>query len=612
MAAAWRKRKAEAHTGPTAAAKRARPVFNNPLESTHIWLCSMNSAMDDSLGHGLEKRRSSQPHRAYNDDFEENERDTEHYLTFCMDEEQKQLAAFCYLERKASLNVFRIMSSLHRRHNGMVNSLVRAGCYELVALSVLQRNIAYGPWGKGGNLQVLWESGLEMVRQLGPDDAFLCKLWGRICRDRGWSEPAECDREARSRLVVAFSAFRPFVVKGPRAALAKWMSCLKAIVYEKPDATPKRMGIVIMAVHHGWVEDVHDFFGAPTPLAVMREKAMAAHFPEPAASAQASGSGGSKDPAPSLAIASAPCRGQAKAKARSQVNKLMGKNPNALAEVGRLIANQDFRDLQEVALVLYEGLMEEHAWCVQVMKTREGVHDYYIEMSQGRWLEPLWGAVDCPRQWHKFGDVCALTTEFTKRLKKQGAGESHVLAEDSFCEVIWRLTISLVAERAASCQFHVGSYPGLLAGILGDGEAQIQTMATFKSHWEAYCSARACLLPKVQALCLRSPVNTRHGAACAHRESIGLVGEPGFQGEGCIDLRGVVLRGHLGGFAREGAGHGVSGWELQGAPALQELRGSSHEEAVGTMGARRGADQPRLADRGHERRVQLLLPLQGI
>lgn len=509
LAASWRKRKAEANIGPSSVAKRAKAVFKNPLESTHNWLCSLNSAMNDSLGHGLEKYRNSAPGRAHNDDFEGSEQDEEGYLTFCMDEEQKQLAGYYFLERKMNLNVFRIVPPLHRRHNDLVNSLVRAGCYELVALSVLQRNVSYGPWCKGGNLQVLWESGVEMMKQLDPDDAFLCKLWERICRDRGYSEPAQCDREARARLLESLPAFKPFAVKGPRAAPSKWMSCLKAISYEKPDATLKMMGIAFMAVHQGWVEDVHDFLDPPTPLAVMRDAAMAAHFSSVAGPTPASSSSSSKGPTPAAPVA-APSRAKAKAKATAQIGRMIGKNPTALVAVGKLIANQEYRDLQEVVLVLYQALMREHTWCVQVMKSREGVREYYLKMSNGEWLEALWSAVACHRQWHKFKDVVGLTTELTPKLKQQLEPKGpQVLLEDAFSEIIWRLTMSLVTERAASCQFHSGSYPGLLAGLLGDDASQLATMDMFRRHWGAYCSARACLLPKVQAMCLRSPLNTR-------------------------------------------------------------------------------------------------------
>jgi hypothetical protein len=514
LAFAMRKRKAASEEGPTAVVKRAKTLFKAPLESTHHWLCSLNSAMHDSLGHGLEKYVNTHPERPYNDDFEEGEKDHQKYLTFCMDEEQKQLAGFYFLERKLALNIFRLMPPLHRRHNDLVNSLVRADCYELVALTVLQRNISYGPWNAGGNLQELWETGLEMMRQLDPDDAFLCKLWPRICRDRGYTEPEQCGREARARLLATLPAFRPFAVKGPRAAPSKWMSCLKAISYEKPDATLKMMGIAFLAVHKGWVEDLDDFLNPPSQLSIMQEAALAKHFPKGVTAVQASApASSSSDPAPSstaAATAATASRAGAKAKARAQIRKVISKSPSALVAVGKLMANQEYRDLQLVVLVLFEGLMQEHTWCVRVLKTREGVREYYLKMSRGHWLEPLWHAVDCHRLWHKFRDVVALTTELQAKMRKNlKADDPLVQMEDSFCEIIWKLTMSLVTERAASCQFHSGSYPGLLAGMLGDEGNQAATMATFKAHWEAYCCARDCQLPKVQEMCRRSPLNTR-------------------------------------------------------------------------------------------------------
>ncbi len=61
--------------------------------------------MRDTLGHGLEWYDCSQKLRPFNADFEENESPDDNVLTICMDEEQKQLAGFFYLERKISLNL---------------------------------------------------------------------------------------------------------------------------------------------------------------------------------------------------------------------------------------------------------------------------------------------------------------------------------------------------------------------------------------------------------------------------------------------------------------------------------------------------------------------------
>ena len=197
---AMQKKKAEAGEGQVAAGRRAKAVHKAPLQATHSWLCSLQSSMTDSLSHGLEKYQNKKRRRPYNDDFDAGEVDDESYLTMCMDEEQKQLAGYYFLERKMDLNCFRIMPPLHRRHNDLMNSLARANCYEVVALSVLQRNISYGPYNHGGNLQTLWETGLAMMKQLNPDDSFLCKLWPRICRDRGWTTEEQCGRQARTPL----------------------------------------------------------------------------------------------------------------------------------------------------------------------------------------------------------------------------------------------------------------------------------------------------------------------------------------------------------------------------------------------------------------------------
>ena len=212
-----------------------------------------------------------------------------------------------------------------------MNSLARASCYEVVALSVLQRNISYGPYNHGGNLQTLWETGLAMMKQLNPDDSFLCKLWPRICRDRGWTTEEQCGRQARVKFLEVLPAFRPFSVKGPRAAPSKWVSVLKAITHEKRDATLKMMGIAFMAVKKGWVDDVDAFLNPPCKLSVMRDQSMAKRFPEEFAPIrEASSSSGSGAGAPAASPAAGPepvpSRAKAKAKAKARITNMIAKD----------------------------------------------------------------------------------------------------------------------------------------------------------------------------------------------------------------------------------------------------------------------------------------------
>ena len=359
-----------------AAAKRARSDSKYPRLATYDWLCGLDSAIRDGVGHGLEWYRAKDPARAYDDDMMEGELDDECGLTICVDEEQKQLAGYYYLERKANLVVFRLQPPLHRRHNDMMTALAKSGLYDVVALTIFQRNIAFGPWKKSGNMQELWEAGVDMMVTLKTDDIFLMKLWPGICRDHGWESEEETGREARKTFIATLPSYRPFSVKGPKAAYSKWMSVIKAIDYEVQDATTKALGIAFLALRKGWVQHLDDLWRPRDSLLEQQQRGMSKFLPKVGSggadakaapgAASSSGLGGAKMPEKGKP----PGKAKAKAKASASVSGLLKKNVNALASVGKLLGNLEFRSLQEVIRVVCGPLSREHSHTATIMHTR--------------------------------------------------------------------------------------------------------------------------------------------------------------------------------------------------------------------------------------------------
>lgn len=496
-------------------AREAKRQAKVPKLSTWEWLVGMDSALFDTIGHGLEWYKPRHVDRPFDDDFEENEEDTDAVLIVCTDEEQKQLVGYYYLERHARFNVVRHQPPLHRRHNDLVNALAKSNLYEVLALTVLQRNIAYGPWNKGGNLQQLWEGAMEMMALLTPDSPFLLRMWPLICKGRGWVDEERTNRAARAAFLKELCTFRPFACKGPRAAPSKWMSFINAIGYEMPDHGVKLMGIAYLSLAKGWVDDLESFFGQSFFLADEKADVLEKRFGSTAPASSSTCTSASSSGAPSSSSSASkpmapPSRAAAKAKARAKVTSMIAKSQNALMAVGRLMANTEFHDLQQVIFILCQPLAKEHASTVKMFKTREGVLEYYKGMGLGSWLEPLWGAVDCLRLWHYFDKVSGLTTSLSNELKERLTPDSDaVIMEDNLCHIIWRFVICLLAERAGSCQYASEHYPGILAGLLGSAEEKQQTLARFKDDWETYCMARKSRSPAVQKICDRSSLDTR-------------------------------------------------------------------------------------------------------
>lgn len=508
------KRKATELDGPGAKAQAAKKRAKVPKMATWEWLLALDSSMFDTLGHGLEWYVPKRLDRTFDEDFEDGAVDDDNLLVMCADEEHKQLAGYYYLERKLHLSCVRLQPPLHRRHNDMMNALVKANMYQVVALTVMRRNISYGPWGKGGNLQELWEAAAEIVQLIKPNDPFLLRMWGDICRDWNWVNDTDTGLHARQRFLEELSTFRPFAIKGPRAAPSKWMSVVQAIKWERADHTVKLMGICFLALSKGWVGDLDAMFCQKFVLDRERDRVMQQRFPKHSSDAQAHAAGGSASGASSSLVASSsappPSRASAKASARKQVSHMIGKIRNALMAVGRLMANVEFKDLQEILLVVCEGLQKEHSWCVQLFKTRDGVLQYYKEMATGRWLQPMYEAAGCLQNWSRFAGVVGLTTSLQASLKKTLSPTSEqVEMENPLCGTIYSLVLNLLSERSCSCQYLSESYPGILGGLLGTDDDQLMTLARFKSDWEAYCAARMSRAPEVQAACTISSLATK-------------------------------------------------------------------------------------------------------
>ena len=76
------------------------------IDRSATWerLCALDDSMAQTIGHGLEWY-ACHKQMTFNHDFEGDEQDMDNVLVFCMDEEQKQLCGYYFLERSLKLNV---------------------------------------------------------------------------------------------------------------------------------------------------------------------------------------------------------------------------------------------------------------------------------------------------------------------------------------------------------------------------------------------------------------------------------------------------------------------------------------------------------------------------
>jgi hypothetical protein len=487
-------------------AKKAR---REPYLATYDWLCALENALREGVGHGLSWYKNTEADRAVDDDFRDGEIDSNNILTITVDEEQKQLRAIYFLQRCLHLNVERLMPPFHSRNNACVRALHRAGVWEVALLAIFQRNCVFGPFKKSGNFQQLWETGLDLSEALQENNPFLLRVWPSICKRKGWQNPSETDAQARVQFIKQLPTARPFAKKGMKVSQGKWMGIFESIGFEREDADIKLLGVACICLQKGWIDS---WDGLLDPRALQDIEALKEceygggdALPPPGPGA-ASSSTGPMVPAVPAPKAKAPA---AKAAARSNVGKFVQRSEHALLCLGRLLANVEYRDMLEVLHVLYAGIWKEHVWAVHLLKGSKTVKEYYLRMALGEYLKAMYSAIECTYDIDKFRFVFGFTLQFTRDVLDDVTLESpRVAAEDALAAKVFRILSHLLTEAVTTSMRH-SSYPMCFAAIYGNDGEREECMANFRKDWEAYVACRAVMLPSVRALARRSPLNTR-------------------------------------------------------------------------------------------------------
>lgn len=218
--------------------------------------------------------------------------------------------------------------------------------------------------------------------------------------------------------------------KAPRAAPSKWSALPRSLEYERTDVDVKLMGLTFLGINKGTMKSWEDVYSSPTSM-VERKTIALEHFlgPSDAGSGAAASSGQAADPKrksrpKAKASAKAPAdeerisRAKTKAAANKKKEALMNKSANHMNAVARILANDEFRDLQEVAALAGGGMYREQIECLKNMKTRQGCIGYYVDFDFGKAREACWTAVKSLPDLHGLRRVRSITLEFPKQVRQ--------------------------------------------------------------------------------------------------------------------------------------------------------------------------------------------------
>lgn len=494
---------------PAAKAKALKALPKLERKATYEWILALHNSLCAGLGYGLERFLSKEPHREFDEDLQEGEASFEPMITMVMDQLQKQWSGAYYLQRALRLNIEVIIPPFHRRHNDLMAGVTKAGMYPVIVMAIFKHNIAYGPFGKGGNMTELRELGHELLATIDADHPLLVRLWPLIVRDRGWRMEEETNREARVRFCQVLGTLKPFTVKGEKASAARWMSVYRRIREAQPDYHIKLLGFAVLAMERKWVSHFEDLAAAKLPsLAGESMQVVANGAGDGGGRASASSSVATPAPQPKRVATRTVAKVAAQQAARSELSQLTQKSANNFHAAARLQADPDGYTLEVLLELVMRAWEKEHSRTSEQFKTVQGIVDYYVQMWRGDYHAAVWDCVGALSNLEELGRA-GLTVDFTCSLKASlKENDASVVAEDCLAKSAWRLACNVISERCFSMSMHCGSYPLGLAGLLDAASAE-QCMSEFKERWDAYAAARACSLPLVVRLAKRCPLNTR-------------------------------------------------------------------------------------------------------
>ena len=162
------------------------------------------------------------------------------------DQEQMQITSIQPLSDVAGLSIVSLYDTFHRRHNDSQAAVARSGLMKHFYGAVALVNVAYGPWETKAWWHAMVGQANNLAKGLGPDDAWLLRVWPQIVADRGLTDvPGAASRAARAAFLQdELLASKGATIHGARIAPSKWMSLHKA--WSEWDAEVTLRGALIL------------------------------------------------------------------------------------------------------------------------------------------------------------------------------------------------------------------------------------------------------------------------------------------------------------------------------------------------------------------------------
>jgi hypothetical protein len=489
LADAVRKRKADSSGSVDAVMKKLKASANvTRLATYHHGLRLDNALRNGVHTDGFECWIPTDPGRPAWDDLAEGEKEAPLLTSLC-DEEGKQWALYRYLVGARAAQWHQENGPIHRRHNDWHRALSQAGVLDTWVTMLFELNIGRGPLGSKQWHLDIEAFAFDAAINMNPDHEHLLFCWTGICSDRGWTEEAETNREARVLFLQTLVAERCVRIVGSKAAYSKWWSIFNGAKESNTSCWTKLFVLIGLCVKKGWVVHIDSVFRSNHRDALPPE-ARGAYDPVlPDGDAAVGGAVGSGDPMPKAkAKAKAKAVGSVaseKQKGKAVISSLLSRSQNSVHALCRLMADSNRRCVVRSILGLGEPLAREHKSNCQVKNVEDTVK-WHIAVAKGSWFDT------CKDVWRQLSNARVLA-EAGFQLSTVGvevpsplSSPEAIAYQDMVAGRIWKIARCLSQERISS-MCRTKSYPSAFAPICSDDPASVALyMDKFKTTWESF------------------------------------------------------------------------------------------------------------------------------
>ena len=140
----------------------------------------------------------------------------------------------------------------------------KCGLLGAVTGSLLEYNLAYGPWQSAAWMRLLEDGAADASVLIEPNCKLLVTLWPHICMDLGEDFEGMSGRDARAAYLSKLVLARPFATKGKKASLSRWFSWQHAHDEHDKWRHSKLLVGLYVAIKKGWIvshTDVWNIYG---------------------------------------------------------------------------------------------------------------------------------------------------------------------------------------------------------------------------------------------------------------------------------------------------------------------------------------------------------------